>query len=109
MNIMSNVPEAAVADEKPFAKPRRPLPWKTVIAAALVMALAAAAVWWFTRGPVITVVAVKRGAAAEIGSMVVTEQIDALRMCAADPIDYLIKPRFAASVLMTTVLTVVSA
>ena len=27
------------------------------------------------------------GIAAEIGSMVVTEQVDALRMCAADPID----------------------
>jgi phospholipid/cholesterol/gamma-HCH transport system permease protein len=46
------------------------------------------------------------GIAAEIGSMVVTEQIDALRMCAADPIDFLIKPRFVASVIMTTVLIV---
>lgn len=46
------------------------------------------------------------GIAAEIGSMVVTEQIDALRMCAADPIDYLIKPRFIASLVMTTVLIV---
>ena len=44
------------------------------------------------------------GIAAEIGSMVVTEQVDALRMCAADPIDYLIKPRFLASIVMTTVL-----
>jgi phospholipid/cholesterol/gamma-HCH transport system permease protein len=49
------------------------------------------------------------GIAAEIGSMVVTEQVDALRMCAADPVDYLIKPRFAASIMMTTVLTVWSA
>ena len=49
------------------------------------------------------------GIAAEIGSMVVTEQIDALRMCAADPIDYLIKPRFLASIVMTTVLVVWSA
>src|SRR5215471_27973 len=32
------------------------------------------------------------GIAAEIGSMVVTEQVDALRMCAADPIDFLIVP-----------------
>jgi phospholipid/cholesterol/gamma-HCH transport system permease protein len=39
--------------------------------------------------------------AAEIGSMVVTEQVDALRMCAADPIDYLIVPRFLASLVMT--------
>jgi len=49
------------------------------------------------------------GIAAEIGSMVVTEQVDALRMCAADPVDYLIKPRFAASIMMTTVLTIWSA
>ena len=49
------------------------------------------------------------GIAAEIGSMVVTEQVDALRMCAADPIDYLIKPRFIASVFMTTCLIVWSA
>jgi phospholipid/cholesterol/gamma-HCH transport system permease protein len=49
------------------------------------------------------------GIAAEIGSMVVTEQIDALRMSAADPIDYLIKPRFLASILMTTALIIWSA
>jgi phospholipid/cholesterol/gamma-HCH transport system permease protein len=49
------------------------------------------------------------GIAAEIGSMVVTEQVDALRMCAADPIDYLIKPRFIASLVMTTVLVLVAA
>jgi phospholipid/cholesterol/gamma-HCH transport system permease protein len=46
------------------------------------------------------------GIAAEIGSMVVTEQIDALRMCAADPIDFLIVPRFKASLVMTLVLVV---
>src|SRR5207237_8824487 len=28
------------------------------------------------------------GIAAEVGSMVVTEQVDALRMCTVDPIDY---------------------
>src|SRR6185436_10133856 len=49
------------------------------------------------------------GIAAEIGSMVVTEQVDALRMCAADPIDYLIKPRFLASIVMTAALIVWSA
>ena len=48
------------------------------------------------------------GIAAEIGSMVVTEQVDALRMCAADPIDYLIKPRFLASLVMTVMLVVVA-
>jgi phospholipid/cholesterol/gamma-HCH transport system permease protein len=46
------------------------------------------------------------GIAAEIGSMVVTEQVDALRMSAADPIDYLIKPRLLASIVMTTVLVI---
>ena len=38
------------------------------------------------------------GIAAEIGSMVVTEQVDALRMCNADPVNYLIVPRFLATV-----------
>jgi phospholipid/cholesterol/gamma-HCH transport system permease protein len=46
------------------------------------------------------------GIAAEIGSMVVTEQIDALRMCAADPVDFLVVPRFLASLVMTLVLVV---
>lgn len=46
------------------------------------------------------------GIAAEIGSMVVTEQVDALRMCAADPIDFLIVPRFKASMIMTLCLIV---
>jgi phospholipid/cholesterol/gamma-HCH transport system permease protein len=46
------------------------------------------------------------GIAAEIGSMVVTEQVDALRMCAADPIDFLVVPRFLASLVMTAVLVV---
>jgi phospholipid/cholesterol/gamma-HCH transport system permease protein len=46
------------------------------------------------------------GIAAEIGSMVVTEQVDALRMSAADPVEFLIVPRFLASLVMTTVLVV---
>lgn len=49
------------------------------------------------------------GIAAEIGSMVVTEQVDALRMCAADPVDYLIVPRFKASIVMTTALVIIAA
>lgn len=48
------------------------------------------------------------GIAAEIGSMVVTEQVDALRMCAADPIDFLIVPRFLASMVMTLMLVVIA-
>ncbi|MCE9577603.1 MAG: ABC transporter permease [Deltaproteobacteria bacterium] len=46
------------------------------------------------------------GIAAEIGSMKVTEQIDALRMSGVLPVDYLIVPRFMASVVMTVALTV---
>ncbi len=46
------------------------------------------------------------GIAAEIGSMVVTEQVDALRMCSADPVDFLVVPRFLASLIMTTALIV---
>ncbi len=44
------------------------------------------------------------GIAAEIGSMVVTEQVDALRMCGVDPVDWLVVPRFLASLVMTAVL-----
>jgi len=47
------------------------------------------------------------GIAAEIGSMKVTEQIDALRMNGVLPIDYLIVPRFVASIAMTVVLSVI--
>jgi len=46
------------------------------------------------------------GIAAEIGSMKVTEQIDALRMSGVLPIDYLIVPRFVACVVMTLMLSV---
>ncbi len=46
------------------------------------------------------------GIAAEIGSMVVTEQIDALRMNAADPIRFLVTPRLIAVFLTTMALTV---
>jgi phospholipid/cholesterol/gamma-HCH transport system permease protein len=49
------------------------------------------------------------GIAAEIGSMVVTEQVDALRMCATDPIDYLIRPRFLASLSVFGALVVIAA
>ena len=49
------------------------------------------------------------GIAAEIGSMVVTEQVDALRMCATDPIDYLIRPRFLACLSMFAALVVIAA
>lgn len=60
-------------------------------------------------GPVITalVVAGRVGAAfaAEIGSMQVTEQIDALETLATNPIKYLVVPRFLALTFMLPVLT----
>ena len=61
-------------------------------------------------GPILTALMlatrVGAGIAAEIGSMKVTEQIDALRMSGVLPIDYLIVPRFAASIVMTLMLSV---
>lgn len=46
--------------------------------------------------------------AAEIGTMRVTEQIDALYMLKTDPIDYLVIPRAIACCLMLPVLTILS-
>ncbi|HEX5244087.1 MAG TPA: ABC transporter permease [Tepidisphaeraceae bacterium] len=46
--------------------------------------------------------------AAELGTMNVTEQLDALRVMGADPIRYLVVPRFMASLLLTPVLTAYS-
>lgn len=46
------------------------------------------------------------GMAAQIGSMVVTEQVDALKMCAAQPIEYLVVPRFIASTVMMVCLVI---
>ena len=48
------------------------------------------------------------GMAAQLGSMVVTEQIDALKMCAAQPVEYLVVPRFIACTIMTYVLTILA-
>jgi phospholipid/cholesterol/gamma-HCH transport system permease protein len=46
--------------------------------------------------------------AAEIGTMKVTEQIDALLMLKTDPIDYLVIPRLLACFIMLPVLTLLS-
>ena len=43
--------------------------------------------------------------AAEIGTMKVTEQIDALLMLKTDPIDYLVIPRLLACLIMLPILT----
>lgn len=60
-------------------------------------------------GPVITalIVAGRVGAAntAELGSMQVTEQIDALETLATNPVKYLVVPRFVALSIMLPLLT----
>ena len=43
--------------------------------------------------------------AAEIGTMKVTEQIDALRVMGTDPAQYLVAPRFVACVMLMPFLT----
>ncbi|MEO0407239.1 MAG: MlaE family lipid ABC transporter permease subunit [Cyanobacteria bacterium P01_A01_bin.135] len=59
--------------------------------------------------PVLTaiVVAGRVGSAfaAEIGTMVVTEQIDALQMLRTDPVDYLVLPRVLACCIMVPILS----
>lgn len=45
--------------------------------------------------------------AAQIGTMQVTEQVDALRALNVDPVQYLVVPRLIASVIMVPVLTMV--
>jgi phospholipid/cholesterol/gamma-HCH transport system permease protein len=63
-------------------------------------------------GPVLTslMVTARAGSAmaAELGSMKVTEQIDALYVMAANPIQHLIVPRILSGLMMVPVLTVIS-
>ncbi|HVT88835.1 MAG TPA: ABC transporter permease [Tepidisphaeraceae bacterium] len=63
-------------------------------------------------GPVLAAVMVagRVGGAltAELGTMNVTEQLDALRVMGADPIRVLVVPRFIACVLLTPILTIYS-
>ena len=63
-------------------------------------------------GPVFTAIVVsgRVGAAmaAELGSMKVTEQIDALRSMAVDPVEYLVVPRLLAALVMLPALTIFS-
>src|SRR6266511_4162199 len=60
-------------------------------------------------GPVLTalMVAGRVGAAmaAELGTMRVTEQIDALRTLATHPVDFLVVPRLAATTIVMPILT----
>lgn len=45
---------------------------------------------------------------AELGTMAVTEQIDAMRVMAADPVDYLVVPRLLACIFMIPLMTIFS-
>ncbi len=62
-------------------------------------------------GPVLVsiVVAARSGSAmaAELGTMKVTEQVDALRSMAVSPVDYLVVPRYLAAVILVPALAFV--
>ena len=66
----------------------------------------------FTRelGPLLTAIAVsgRSGSAfsAEIGTMKVTEEIDALRVMAFDPIEFILAPKFVAALIMIPCLSI---
>jgi phospholipid/cholesterol/gamma-HCH transport system permease protein len=63
-------------------------------------------------GPVLTSLMVSgrnaSGMASELGSMMVTEQIDAMRALGTDPLKKLVMPRVVATVIMMFFLTIVS-
>jgi len=63
-------------------------------------------------GPVLTALMfagrVGSGIAAELGSMVVTDQVNALRALGTDPLRKLVVPRVIATTLMAPVLTVIA-
>jgi len=68
----------------------------------------------FTRelGPLVTAIVVsgRSGSAfsAEIGTMVATNEIDALRTMAIDPVEYVLAPKFLAALIAVPCLTVMS-
>jgi len=68
----------------------------------------------FTRelGPLLTAIAVsgRSGSAfsAEIGSMVVAEEIDALRTMAIEPVEFVLAPKFLAALIVLPCLTIIS-
>jgi phospholipid/cholesterol/gamma-HCH transport system permease protein len=63
-------------------------------------------------GPVLTAVMVAgrnaSGIASELGSMKVTEQIDAMRALGTDPVQKLVTPRLLATSLMLPLLTIIA-
>jgi phospholipid/cholesterol/gamma-HCH transport system permease protein len=68
----------------------------------------------FTRelGPLLTAIAVsgRSGSAfsAEIGSMVVSEEVNALKTMGIDPVEFVLAPKFLASLVVLPCLTIVS-
>jgi phospholipid/cholesterol/gamma-HCH transport system permease protein len=68
----------------------------------------------FTRelGPLITALAVSGRSAsaisAEIGTMVVTEEVDALRVMGVDPVEFTLAPKYLAAVITLPCLTILS-
>jgi phospholipid/cholesterol/gamma-HCH transport system permease protein len=68
----------------------------------------------FTRelGPLLTAIAVsgRSGSAfaAEIGTMTVTEEIDALKVMAFEPVEFVLAPKFLAALVTVPCLTIVS-
>lgn len=68
----------------------------------------------FTRelGPLITAMAVSGRSAsaisAEIGTMVVTEEVDALRVMGLDPVEFTLAPKYMAALITVPCLTVLS-
>lgn len=63
-------------------------------------------------GPVLTSLMVSgrnaSGMASELGSMMVTEQIDAMRALGTDPLKKLVMPRIVATIVMLFFLTIIS-
>src|SRR6266478_5992573 len=63
-------------------------------------------------GPVLTSIMVAgrnaSGIASELGSMKVTEQIDAMRALGTDPIQKLVTPRLIATMFMLPLLTIIA-
>lgn len=63
-------------------------------------------------GPVLTAILVAgrnaSGMASELGSMKVTEQIDAMRALGTDPVQKLVTPRLLATVVMLPLLVIIS-
>ena len=76
--------------------------WRQIVSISLVREL----------GPLLTALLVagrnSSGIASELGSMKVTEQLDAMRALGTDPIQKLVTPRLIAAALMLPLLTIIA-